>query len=73
MLKTILGLLAVIVIAILSSMLLDDSTMSYFRSDHVSIIDQKNLLGLNGKVDSNTNSIDFLMNTQVSDDIPLHF
>lgn len=73
MLKTILGLLAVIVIAILSSMLLDDSTMSYFRSDHASIIDQKNLFGLNGKLDSNTNSINFLMNSQVSDDVPLHF
>lgn len=67
MLKTILGLLVVIVIAILSSMLLDETTMSYFRSDHVSIIDQTNLLGLN----SNTNS--FLMNSQVSDDVPLHF
>jgi hypothetical protein len=67
MLKTILGLLAVIVIAVLSSMLLDDSTMSYFRSDHVSIIDQTNLVGLNGNANT------FLMNTQVSDDIPLHF
>ena len=69
MLKTILGLLAVIVIAILSSMLLDESTMSYFRSDHVSIIDQTNLFGLNGKADINT----FLMTPQKSDDVPLHF
>jgi hypothetical protein len=67
MLKTILGLLAVIVIAILSSMLLDESTMSYFRSDHVSIIDQTNLFG------SNANANTFLMNSQVSDDVPLHF
>jgi hypothetical protein len=71
MLKTILGLLAVIVIAILSSMLLDESTMSYFRSDHVSIIDQTNLFGLNGNANVNANT--FLMNSQVSDDIPLHF
>jgi len=69
MLKTILGLLAVIVIAILSSMLLDESTMSYFRSDHVSIIDQTNLL----LPDSNANSNTFLMNSNVSDDVPLHF
>jgi hypothetical protein len=77
MLKTILGLIAVIVIAILSSMLLDESTMSYFRNDHVSIIDEKNLFGLNdkgnGNLVSNTNSIDFLLNSQVSDDVPLHF
>lgn len=75
MLKTILGLIAVIVIAILSSMLLDDSTMSYFRSDHVSIIDQTNLFGLNGNanVNANSNANTFLMNSQVSDDIPLHF
>ena len=67
MLKTILGLFAVILIAILSSMFLDESTMSYFRSDHVSIIDQTNLL----LPDSNANS--FLMNLQKSDDLPLHF
>ncbi len=69
MLKTILGLLAVIVIAILSSMLLDESTMSYFRSDHVSIIDQQSLLLPNANSNANT----FLMNSQVSDDVPLHF
>ena len=69
MLKTILGLLAVIVIAILSSMLLDESTMSYFRSDHVPIIDQTSLFGINGKADSKT----FLMTPQKSDDLPLHF
>ena len=77
MLKTILGLIAVIVIAILSSMFLDDSTMSYFRSDHVSIIDQTNLFGLNGNANANSNANSnantFLMNSQVSDDIPLHF
>jgi len=73
MLKTILGLLAVIVIAILSSMLLDESTMSYFRSDHVTIIDQANLLGLNGNGNLNSNSNTFLMNSQSSDDVPLHF
>jgi len=71
MLKTILGLLAVIVIAILSSMLLDESTMSYFRSDHVSIIDQSNLFGSNTNTNANSNT--FLMNSQVSDDVPLHF
>jgi hypothetical protein len=69
MLKTILGLLAVIVIAIMSSMFLDESTMSYFRSDHVSIIDQTNFLLSNANATSNT----FLMNSQVSDDVPLHF
>jgi hypothetical protein len=69
MLKTILGLLAVIVIAILSSMLLDESTMSYFRSDHVSIIDQTDLLLPNSNANSNT----FLMTPQKSDDVPLHF
>jgi len=69
MLKTILGLLAVIVIAILSSMLLDESIMSYFRSDHVAIIDQANLLGLNGNKNTNT----FLMNSRVSDDVPWYF
>lgn len=71
MLKTILGLLAVIVIAILSSMLLDESTMSYFRSDHVSIIDQTDLFGSNANANANSNT--FLMNSQVSDDVPLHF
>jgi hypothetical protein len=73
MLKTILGLLAVIVIAILSSMLLDESTMSYFRSDHVAIIDQKGLFGLNGNINVNANANTFLMNSQVSDDVPLYF
>ena len=71
MLKTILGLLAVIVIAILSSMLLDESTMSYFRSDNVSIIDQTDLFGSNANANANSNT--FLMNSQVSDDVPLHF
>lgn len=70
MLKTILSLFAVIVISILSSMLLDESTMSYFRNDHVSIIDQINLFGLNRNSKSNTNEI--IMNLQVSDDVPLH-
>jgi hypothetical protein len=73
MLKTILGLLAVILISILSSMLLDESTMSYFRSDHVSIIDQQNLFGLTGNSNSKDVSNTFLMNLQKSDDVPLHF
>ena len=67
MLKTILGLLAVIILVIASAMFLDDSTMSFFRSDHIA----DSPIILSNVTNSNTN--EFLMNTQVSDDIPIHF
>lgn len=66
MLKTILGLLAAIILAIASAMFLDESTMSFFRSDHIA--DVPSILS-----NTNSNATDFLMNAQVSDDIPIHF
>jgi hypothetical protein len=65
--NVLLALLAVIVVAIAASMFLDDSVLSYFinRPSNVPVLDA---IGLTS--DSN---LDFFMNTQISDDIPMHY
>lgn len=65
--NALLGLLAVIVVAIAASMFLDDNTMSYLinKPSNVPVLDV-----IGSTSDSN---LKFFMNTQISDDIPNHY
>ena len=64
--NALLGLLAVIVVAIAVSMFLDDSVLSYFinRPSDVPVLDTI------GPTNAN---LEFFMNTQISDDMPEHY
>ena len=65
--NALLGLLAVIVVAIAASMFLDDNVLSYFinRPSDVPVLD-----AIRTSSDSN---LEFFMNTQISDDMPNHY
>ena len=64
--NALLGLLAVIVVAIAASMFLDDNTLSYFinRPSNVPVLDA---------IGTTNANLEFFMNTQISDDMPNHY
>ncbi len=67
LLNSLLGLLAVVVVAIAAAMFLDDSMLSYFirRESDVPVLNTNVLTPNIGQ--------EFFMNTQISDDMPYNY